>query len=156
MTYIQIINAVLRRLREDEVASPSDTEYSTLIGDFVNETKREVEAAWNWTALRTTITLSADNATTEMTDDTPQLQVGWRFIDPKKRIYMIDSGGNRLGWLKAKHQTAPGSEVGSSIQGSSRSRSQRRTRCPELPQAIQRPSGLIAVWGLTRSSPAFS
>ena len=61
MTYRQIINSVLRRLREDSIGSdwsgalidaagPSD--YQVLIGDFVNEVKREVEDAWDWTALR--------------------------------------------------------------------------------------------------------
>jgi len=67
MTYRQIINSVLRRLREDSIASdwsgdlidavgPSD--YQVLIGDFVNEVKREVEDAWDWTSLRTLITVN--------------------------------------------------------------------------------------------------
>jgi len=67
MTYRQIINSVLRRLREDSIASdwsgelidasgPSD--YQVMIGDFVNEIKREVEDAWDWTSLRTLITVN--------------------------------------------------------------------------------------------------
>ena len=55
MTYLQLINSVLRRLREDEVATVSQSNYAKLIGDFVNETKREVEDAWNWVQLRDTI-----------------------------------------------------------------------------------------------------
>jgi len=55
MTYIDIINKVLIRLRESQASSPTATEYSTLISEFVNEAKREVEDAWNWSALRTTI-----------------------------------------------------------------------------------------------------
>jgi hypothetical protein len=55
MTFIQMINAVLRRLRENEVVSVSDGPYSKLIGDFVNEAKREVEDAHNWIQLRATI-----------------------------------------------------------------------------------------------------
>lgn len=55
MTYLELVNAVLRRLREDEVLNVSDTGYSKLIGDFVNEAKQEVENAWNWTHLRSTI-----------------------------------------------------------------------------------------------------
>lgn len=58
MTYLQLINAVMRRLREDEVTSYTQTAYSKLIGDFVNESKREVEDAWNWLQLRTTITVN--------------------------------------------------------------------------------------------------
>lgn len=55
MTYLQLVNSVLRRLREDEVSTVSQSNYSKLIGDFVNETKREVEDAWNWVQLRDTI-----------------------------------------------------------------------------------------------------
>ncbi len=52
MTLLQIVNKVLIRLREAQVAATADSEYATLIGEFVNETKREVEDAHNWTALR--------------------------------------------------------------------------------------------------------
>ena len=52
MTYLDLVNAVLRRLREDEVTTVSESDYSRLIGDFVNDAKRLVEDAWDWTALR--------------------------------------------------------------------------------------------------------
>ena len=55
MTYIQLVNAVLLRLREDEVSTVDQSSYAKLIGSFVNETKREVEDAWNWVQLRDTI-----------------------------------------------------------------------------------------------------
>ena len=55
MTYLQLVNSVLRRLREDEVSTVSQSNYAKLIGDFVNETKREVEDSWNWVQLRDTI-----------------------------------------------------------------------------------------------------
>jgi hypothetical protein len=58
MTYLEIVNKVLRRLREREVTSVSQTSYSKLIGDFVNDAKKEVEDAWQWSALRTTLTLT--------------------------------------------------------------------------------------------------
>jgi hypothetical protein len=58
MTYLEIVNSVLRRLREREVASVSESSYSKLIGDFVNDARNEVETAWNWSALRTTLTLT--------------------------------------------------------------------------------------------------
>jgi hypothetical protein len=56
MTYLELVNKVLIRLRENEVTSVQDTPYSKLIGEFINITKREVEDAWNWEALHTTIT----------------------------------------------------------------------------------------------------
>ncbi len=58
MTYLEMVNKVLRRLREREVTSVSQTSYSKLIGDFVNDAKNEVENAWQWSALRTTLTLT--------------------------------------------------------------------------------------------------
>jgi hypothetical protein len=56
MIYLDIVNSVLRRLRENEVSSVQETPYSKLIGDLVNVVKREVEDAWDWSALRTTLT----------------------------------------------------------------------------------------------------
>lgn len=53
MTYLQLINAVLRRLREDEVTTLTGS-YTKLIGDFINETIHEVANAWNWHSGRTT------------------------------------------------------------------------------------------------------
>lgn len=56
MTYLEIVNRVLRRLREPQVDSLTANTYSTLIADLVNEVKRDVENSWNWSALRTTLT----------------------------------------------------------------------------------------------------
>lgn len=56
MTFLEIINSVLRRLRETEVTDVNESDYSKLIGEYVNSVKKEVEAAWNWTALSTTLT----------------------------------------------------------------------------------------------------
>jgi hypothetical protein len=58
MTYLQIVNAVLRRLREEEVASLNENEYSALIADLVNVTKQEIENAWDWAVLRNTLTVT--------------------------------------------------------------------------------------------------
>lgn len=56
MTYLELVNSVLIRLREREVTAVTDNAYSKLIGQFVNDAKRQVEDAWNWNALRTTLT----------------------------------------------------------------------------------------------------
>ncbi len=58
MTYLELVNDVLARLRESSVASVSTTAYSTLIGKFVNDAKRQVEDAWFWDAQRTVKTLN--------------------------------------------------------------------------------------------------
>jgi hypothetical protein len=65
MTYLQMVNAVLRRLREKEVTTVqglnNQNTYPRLIGDFVNEAKTMVENAWDWSALRTTNTISTQD-----------------------------------------------------------------------------------------------
>jgi hypothetical protein len=58
MTYLDLVNNVLRRMREEEVASVSESTYSKMAGDFVNDAKKLVEAAWDWSALRTTLTIT--------------------------------------------------------------------------------------------------
>jgi hypothetical protein len=62
-TRLQLVNKVLRRLREDEVATVDENDYSTLIGDLLNQAKREVEDAWNWSRLRTTIQVTTVSGT---------------------------------------------------------------------------------------------
>lgn len=61
MTYLEIVNKVLRRLREDTVDTVSQNTYSALIGEFVNDAKRMVEDAWDWSALRTTLTVTTSS-----------------------------------------------------------------------------------------------
>ena len=58
MTYLNLVNNVLRRLRETEVTSVQTTAYSKLIGDIVNDAKDLVENSWDWSALRTTLTVT--------------------------------------------------------------------------------------------------
>jgi len=58
MTYLEAVNAVLRRLRQDPVADVHESEYSLMIGDFINDAKRLVEDSWDWTGLRTSIPIT--------------------------------------------------------------------------------------------------
>lgn len=58
MTYLDAVNKVLIRLREDQVSTVNASAYSALIGEFVNDALRMVEDAWDWSALRTTLTVT--------------------------------------------------------------------------------------------------
>lgn len=78
MTALQLVNSVLRRLRETEVINFSES-YTKLILDLLNETKREVEDAWDWSALRSTLTVATDTA---------------------NRSYSITGAGQRYRFLK--------------------------------------------------------
>jgi hypothetical protein len=58
MNYLDLVNDVLIRLREDEVTATTDTPYSKLISKFVNDAKRFVEDAYQWNALSETLTVT--------------------------------------------------------------------------------------------------
>ena len=58
MNYLDAVNKVLKRLRERPVTSVTDNDYSELVGMFINDAKREVEEAWDWSALRTSLTVT--------------------------------------------------------------------------------------------------
>lgn len=62
-TYLQLVNDVLVRLRESTVVSVGESDYSNLVGKLVNDAKREVEDAWNWEALKTTISAATSSGT---------------------------------------------------------------------------------------------
>ena len=59
-TYLSAVNSVLRRLREREATSVNNSTYTRLIGTFVNDAKREVEDAWNWSHLKNTIQVTTE------------------------------------------------------------------------------------------------
>ena len=53
--YLELTNSVLRRLREPEATSVSDNDYVRLIATYVNDSKRQVEDAYNWNSLSDTL-----------------------------------------------------------------------------------------------------
>jgi hypothetical protein len=58
MTYLELVNDVLVRLRESTVSTVGETTYSSLIGKFVNDAKRQIEDSYTWNALSQTITVT--------------------------------------------------------------------------------------------------
>jgi hypothetical protein len=63
MTYLELVNDVLIRLRETTVSTVSETSYSALIGKFVNDAKRQIEDSYNWNCLNQTITVTTASGT---------------------------------------------------------------------------------------------
>jgi len=77
MTYLQLVNNVLKRLRERTVSTVEETAYSTLISMLVNDAKQEIEQAWDWSALRTTLsaTTSAGVFAYELTGSSDNMKM---------------------------------------------------------------------------------
>ena len=77
MTYLELVNDVLVRLRESTVSTVGETTYSSLIGKFVNDAKRQIEDSFNWNALSTTVTITtvANTSSYSMTGAGQKFQV---------------------------------------------------------------------------------
>ena len=82
-----MVNAVMLRLREDEVTTVNESSYSKLIGAFVNDAKRLVEDAWDWSALRATfpVTTASGTSTYSLTGSGQRSEV----------LYVLDQTNDR-------------------------------------------------------------
>lgn len=85
MTYLEIVNDILVRLRENEVTSVNDTTYSKLISKYVKDAQRTVEDAYSWNSLA--VTLSA-------------------VTSPDLFNYVLVGSGNRFRMLDAINDTS--------------------------------------------------
>ena len=105
MTYLEIVNKVLVRLREPEVTSVQQNPYSKLIGEFVNVVKREVEDSYKWSALRTTITVNTvpNIYSYELTTGTTRMQIFDVFNDTSDYELMYQT----TRWFDRAFQSAP-------------------------------------------------
>ena len=62
-TYLDLVNDVLVRMREPEVSTVQENTLSKLIGKLINDSKRQVEDAYNWNALTATLTAVTESNT---------------------------------------------------------------------------------------------
>lgn len=70
MNYLDAVNSVLSRLREDQVTSVNQNEQSRVIGVLLNDALRECEDAWDWQAkLTTDVIVTAADVSTYTIDD---------------------------------------------------------------------------------------
>lgn len=61
MTYKELVNHVLRRMRENEITTIADTTYSQMVGDYVNDAMRIIQDSWDWADLRQTKTVTTSD-----------------------------------------------------------------------------------------------
>ena len=95
MTYLELVNAVLRRLRETTVSDVDQNTYSALIGEFVNDAKRYCEDAWDWSPLRTTLTATTSQGVFNytLTDSGQRVKV-FRVIDDTNNRFLTYQTAN--------------------------------------------------------------
>lgn len=110
MTYLELVNEVLYRLREDAVSTVSQDSYSRLMGLYVNDAKRQVEDAWNWDSLGVSTPVTTVAGTTIYTvtgsgirqkditvnittsgNQTPVRQVSAKWIQDQRQLTTVQS-----------------------------------------------------------------
>ena len=79
MDYLDLVNNVLRRLREPTVSSLYENAQSSVIADIVNDAKRQVEDAHDWSALRQDLTFATIDG-----------QLSYRLNGSQNRATIID------------------------------------------------------------------
>lgn len=105
MNHIQLVNSVLRRLRETEVSSVADNAYSKLISEFVNDAKRQVEDSYAWNALSDTLTAVTANGIfnyvlvgsgqrfriIDVINDTDDFNLKYQTVQEMNRLFLMSS-----------------------------------------------------------------
>lgn len=88
MTYLEMVNAVLVRLRETQVTSITDGTEGPLIAALVADAYKIVEDAHDWTRLRSTETVAtvADTETVTLTDVTVDSKVYHAYISGEREL----------------------------------------------------------------------
>ena len=105
MTYLELVNNVLSRLREETIdaAQIDSNPYYRVIGTHVNDAKRQVEEAWQWGGLRDTDYIPlVPNATAqyELPESSDRDYVIKRIASyPNTSTVDFNNGSDRL-WLR--------------------------------------------------------
>ena len=138
MTYLELVNAVLLRLREDTASSVTENSYIALIAAFVNEAKKEVEDSWNWSDLRTNIDLSTVGsvASYNLTGSTSRTRILDAYnVDKKTTLRQIKN----LAYLNLHNtlQTATGSPYWFDVIGSNPDTDEYKVRLYPVPTEVE-------------------
>lgn len=92
-TWLSLVNGVQRRMRSAPTPTVTNSTYGTLVGKFVNDAKREVESAWDWTALRSTVNVTTaagtDTYALTGTNERTRIMYGWN-VTRGHRLGKID------------------------------------------------------------------
>lgn len=124
MTYIQLVNAVLRKLREDSIQTIQETEYSVLISDFVNDALTYVESSWDWSNLRETLVITTVDGTDTYPltgfGNTSEIMSVYNVTDsiqiqPRSKAYIVDKQYKSTDTAKPRYYALNGTDVNNDI-----------------------------------------
>ncbi len=84
-TWLNLINRLERRLRENTSTLNDSTLYSVVLGELINEAKVFIEQQWDWHVLRQDLT--ATTVASTATADIASSNERSRFYDPRRLVY---------------------------------------------------------------------
>ena len=96
-TQLNIVNDVLRRLREDEVSSVATSAYATLMAMFLNDAKEDLEDEWFWAVNEISIdtSITSDGARTyDLTSTTDRSFLIRQINDQTPHAYDVTTNQN--------------------------------------------------------------
>ena len=116
-TQLSIVNKVLRRLREDTVASVSSSDYAALIALFINDAKAELEDMWFWSVNETEIDTSILADGTREYDLTTTTDRSWliRYIDDNRPMAFETAVAGRSSFGRGQPLLGRGEATGTSL-----------------------------------------
>ena len=88
MTLLQMVNRVLRRLREDQVTDLTTDAYSKLVAEFVADAHREVVQAHDWSVMDkgVVITVVPGRSSYSLSVGSTDLYSGWTGVSDKAQL----------------------------------------------------------------------
>jgi len=105
MTLLELVNNLLRRLREDPVADVYQTRYSTMVVDFVNDAKDLVENAWDWSSLRYEVpVVTVQDESDYLVTNTTERSKLFYFVNDDSRTFLEY---RPTAWIEQKRINAP-------------------------------------------------
>lgn len=93
MTLLQLVNRVLRKLREDTVTTLTSSAYAQLVAEFVADAHREVVEAHDWAVMDkgVVITVTAGVTQYSLSTGSSDLYAGWTGVSDKAQLrYLKD------------------------------------------------------------------
>ena len=104
MTYLEIVNEVLARLRQDAITTvvSQDDESAKMVIALVNDAKTKVENAWNWNVLRTEWVIPTVQSTKTYALTGSDTYVRLDYVTEDNQGYFLNQSSPRD--LKRKHQ----------------------------------------------------
>lgn len=115
MTVIQIINRVLRRLREDTVNALTETDYSLMLVDLLHDVHRECVDKHDWSSMEHVIDVPVDASQrvldlTRLEASSGDIQAGGR-VTTNDSFVLFDETGNPLVWLFDDSSATEGAQL---------------------------------------------